>query len=211
MFHYTKKYGRILLVPCCIFFLFSCNSINSNQDVRKQILEPPNPYATVDKSPMDISYFPVNYPMLKMDGNDTSSLVIRLVYSRPQKNGRSVFGKEAAGCIQQYGSYWRLGANEASEIEFFKPVTIQGQRIASGRYVIYCIPFENEWTIVLNSNLFSWGLHQNTAKDVARVKIPAEKTTRRIEYFTMVFQPSTSGAQLVMAWDDVKAVLPITF
>jgi hypothetical protein len=186
--------------------------VNTSSDVPKQIIEPPNPYAVVDKSPMDISYYPVNYPMLKMDGNDTTSLVIRLMYSRPQKNGRIVFSNAPSPeCIQQYGVYWRLGANEASEIEFFKPVTIGGQKIPKGRYVIYCIPFENEWTIVLNNNLFSWGLHQNSTKDFARIKIPAEKTNRIIEYFTMVFQPSATGAELVMVWDNVKAVLPISF
>lgn len=205
----NKKYLGILTL-CCIHFFISCTSVNTApDDIRTQLIEPPNPYAVVDKSPMDISYYPVNYPLLKMDGKDSSGLTARLVYSRPQKNGRTVFGNEK--CIQQYGAYWRLGANEASEIEFFKPVTIQGQLIAKGRYIIYCIPFENEWTIVLNNNLFSWGLHQDSTKDIARVKIPVLKTARSIEYFTMVFQPSATGANLVMVWDYTKAVLPISF
>ena len=166
----------------------------------------------VDKSPMDMSYYPNGYPVLKIQDKATDPIVARVIYSRPQKNGRTIFGNEAPPkCVQQYGNYWRLGANEATEIEFFKAVTIAGKKMAKGRYVIYCIPFENEWTIVLNNNLFSWGLHQNSTKDFARIKIPAEKTNRVIEYFTMVFQPSATGADLVMVWDNVKAVLPISF
>lgn len=208
----SKKYLSILSL-CGILFFSSCTSISTAPDLPKQqLIEPANPYAAVDKSPVDISYYPVNYPMLKMDGTDTSSLIARLIYSRPQKNGRTIFGSELPPkCIQQYGTYWRLGANEASEIEFFIPVTIEGQRIPKGRYVMYCIPFENEWTIVFNSNLFSWGLHQDSTKDIARVKVATAKSSRSIESFTMVFHQSAAGADLIMAWDDVKAVLPISF
>jgi hypothetical protein len=40
--------------------------------------------------------------------------VARLIYSRPTKNGRVIFGD-----LLEYGKVWRLGANEATEIEFF--------------------------------------------------------------------------------------------
>jgi hypothetical protein len=209
MLQYTKFLILQALLCMC---LISCNSINDVQDAPKQIVVAPNPYAIIDKSPLDISYYPVNYPMLKMEGKDTNSLTARLIYSRPQKNGRVVFGSELPPkCIQQYGTYWRLGANEASEIEFFKPVSIEGQHIPKGRYVIYCIPFEKEWTIVLNSNLYSWGLHVDTTKDFAKIKISVIKTNKVIEYFSMVFHQSAAGADLIMTWDDVKAVLPISF
>ena len=32
-----------------------------------------------------------------------------------------------------------------------------------------------------------------------------------IEYFTMLFQKSTSGCDLVMAWGDMKVLLPVNF
>jgi hypothetical protein len=102
-------------------------------------------------------------------------------------------------------------AIEASEIEFFKSVTIEGQRISKGRYIIYCIPFEDKWVIVFNTNLFSWGLHQDTDKDIAKIEIPVYKSEKNIEYFTMVFQPSATGANLIMGWDNVQAALPISF
>jgi len=41
--------------------------------------------------------------------------------------------------------------------------------------------------------------------------IPVKKTSVDFEYFTMVFQPITNGAQLVMAWDDTEGRLPINF
>lgn len=211
MLKIKTTYGLIAVLIACSFI--ACTSANNNPpETPKPVIEPVNPYAAVDKSPMDMSYYPVNYPMQVMSGNDSSGLVARVIYSRPQKNGRRVFSDEAPPkSVQQYGTYWRLGANEASEIEFFKPVTIHERKIPKGRYIIYCIPFEDKWTIVLNTNLFDWGLHPDASKDIARIDIPAEKTSRPVEYFTMVFQQSATGANLVMAWDSVKAVLPISF
>ena len=69
----------------------------------------------MDKSPLDISYYPVDYPVLKIQDKMNEPLVARVVYSRPQKNGRTLFGD-----LVSYGKVWRLGANEATEIEFFK-------------------------------------------------------------------------------------------
>ena len=166
----------------------------------------PNPYAIVDISPMDMSYFPVDYPKRKMTHDITTPPVMRVIYSRPHRQGRVIFGN-----LQQYGVPWRLGANEATEIEFFRDVTIQNKKINPGRYIIYCIPYENKWTIVLNNDIYTWGLKIDSTKDDVRFDVPIKKTTVNFEYFTMVFRPIVGGAELVMAWDDTEARLPINF
>jgi hypothetical protein len=164
-----------------------------------------NPYAPVDVSPVDISYFPVEYPIEHMYNRVTKPLVARVIYSRPHRQGRKIFG-----ALLKYGEPWRLGANEATEIEFFKPVEIEGKKISSGRYTMYAIPFDGRWTIVFNSNSDVWGLIPDPSKDVYKVDIPVQTTNSPIEYFSMVFQHSEKGADLVMAWDSVIAKLPIT-
>jgi hypothetical protein len=155
---------------------------------------------------MDMSYFPVNYSQRKMTHEIITPPVIRVIYSRPHRQGRSIFGD-----LLKYGEPWRLGANEASEIEFFRNVTIQNKKVTAGRYIIYSIPYENKWTIILNNDLYTWGLKIDSTKDLIRFDIPIKKTTVDFEYFTMVFQPINDGADLVMAWDDTEARLPINF
>ncbi len=168
-----------------------------------------NPYATHDQSPMDMSYFPQDYPVLRMNGTDSVKLLARVIYSRPQKKGRNIFG-DTEKSLRQYGKEWRLGANEATEIEFFKPVTIAGKKIDKGRYIIYCIPYPDKWTIILNSNLYTWGLHMDATKDIFKTDIPTSEQSPVIEDFTMVFEPASYGTDLLMTWDNVKAVLPIS-
>ena len=165
-----------------------------------------NPYAAIDISPVDISYFPSDYPVRKMSNEAIGMPVARVIYSRPHKQGRKIFGS-----LLPYGEPWRLGANEATEIEFFQPVTIQNKNISKGRYIIYSIPDASQWTIVFNSNIYSWGLKPDPKQDVQRFQVPATVAPSVVEYFTMVFEKNDNGAYLIMAWDEVMAKLPISF
>jgi len=165
-----------------------------------------NAYAPVDISPMDMCYFPADYPILKMSNKTTAPPVARVVYSRPHLQGRTLFKD-----ILKYGEPWRLGANEATEIDLYTDATIQGKKIKAGRYVLYCIPEQDKWTIVLNSNIDSWGLHPDASKDIARFVIPSTQTQNTIEFFTIIFQKTATGADLLMAWDNVEARLPVSF
>jgi hypothetical protein len=165
-----------------------------------------NTYASVDISPMDMSYFPVDYPKLKMANANTPQPVTRLIYSRPHLQRRSLFNG-----ILKYDEAWRLGANEASEIQFYRNVTIQGKKIKAGRYIIYGIPHKDKWTIILNSNIDTWGLKQDSTKDVGRFQIPITTNGTSLEYFTMVFEKMDKGANLIIAWADIVVKLPIEF
>jgi hypothetical protein len=132
--------------------------------------------------------------------------VARIIYSRPHRQDRQIFGQ-----IVKWGEPWRLGANEATEIQLFQPITIQGKRVERGQYILYAIPHEDRWTIIFNSNLFTWGLKFDLSKDVARFDVPATKKDQQVEYFSMVFETTATGADLVMAWEDREARLPIQF
>ena len=168
---------------------------------------------SIDKSPMDMIYYPEDYPKQKMLTPNLANPVARIIYSRPQINKRIIFADSSVlqNVIQRYGQDWRLGANEATEIEFFKQVTINRRKIAPGRYIMYCIPYPDKWNIVFNENLYSWGLHIDKTKDIAEIEIPVIKNDVEIEYFTMLFQSSIYGCDLVMAWGNAKTVLPIHF
>lgn len=167
---------------------------------------PPNPYSNVDISPMDMSYFPVDYPKIKMADSSAPPPLARVIYSRPHLGKRHLFRD-----LLKYDEPWRLGANESTEIAFYKPVTIQGKKVAAGRYIIYAIPHADTWTIVLNSNIDTWGLRQDPAKDVQRFDIPVLTNQPMLEYFTMVFQKTETGADLVVGWETIVAKLPVTF
>jgi Protein of unknown function (DUF2911) len=161
----------------------------------------------LDKSPMDMSYYPNRYPILKIQDKVTEPPVARVIYSRPQKNGRVIFGE-----LLEYGKVWRLGANEATEIEFYSDVKINDVKVKKGQYTMYGIPNKEKWTIIINKETDTWGSFKYDEKnDLLRVDVPVQKQTEITEAFVMAFERSETGASLIIAWDDVKLNLPIVF
>lgn len=181
----------------------SGNNIKVSDTLDNDIPKTANP--PVDKSSMDISYYPVDFPVRKMGGLEKGSPVMRVLYSRPALDGRKMFGN-----IVKFGKPWRLGANEATEIEFFRNVSILDKNIPAGRYVLYCVPLENKWTIKLSDDLYTWGLKIDPENDLYNFEVPVQPLGFTMEYLSMQFIPSSKGAALRISWEKIKVELPIT-
>jgi hypothetical protein len=201
-------------LPLTFIFIivFSCRN-NQPAPVQQVNVEPAatksqekSRASNMDKSPMDIAYFPEDFPVLKMSGKETGEPIARIIYSRPSKDGREIFGN-----VVKYGTYWRLGANEGTEIEFFRDVTVNRTKVKKGRYIIYSVPYKNKWTIKLNSDLYTWGLSIHSKMDVYSFDVPVTAATNNYEVLTMKFEPKDNGAQLMIAWDSVRTYLPFTY
>ena len=159
----------------------------------------------LDKSPLDIAYFPADYPLLKTQNKAPLSPLVRVIYSRPQRDNRIVFGE-----LVEYGKVWRLGANEATEIEFFKDATIAGKKVPKGRYTIYAIPTTTKWTIILNRDTDTWGAFvYDEKKDLFRTEVPVQTLLTPVDAFSIYFTKADKGAQMVIAWENAGASIPI--
>ena len=172
-----------------------------------------NPYVVMDQSPMDMIYLPADYPLKRMQlptAQKITAPAVRVIYSRPHKKGRKIFGADSSA-LCPYSKEWRLGANEATEITFFRTVSINGKNIGPGIFTMFCIPSADSWEIIFNADTNIWGLNRNPSKDVFSVVIPVKMQEPSIEDFTMSFQETKEGGNLLMAWDNVKVDLPIVY
>jgi hypothetical protein len=76
---------------------------------------------------------------------------------------------------------------------------------------MYAIPYPEKWTIIFNKDTDTWGAFQyDTKKDVLRVDGKIEKT-EPVESYSMYFEKNGSGINLVIAWDDTRALVPFSF
>jgi len=147
----------------------------------------------MDKSPMDAVSFPSSYKI--------SDKIVKVVYSRPQLKGRDLAKLAPAGKI------WRTGANEAAEITFYKDVTFGGQAVNAGRYSLFTIPNEGEWTIILSTAKNVWGAYfYKQGEDVVRVKGKVSESEDTIEAFSMIFDEDMN---LHMGWGNTIVSLTI--
>ncbi len=90
-------------------------------------------------------------PPAKVSQTLASGAEISVDYSRPSLKGRPLSQLAPAGQV------WRTGANEATVFETNKEVTIEGQKLPAGKYSLYSIPGDNEWTIIFNKTWQQWG------------------------------------------------------
>jgi hypothetical protein len=162
----------------------------------------------MDASPMDAAYFPNRAAFRAFADTDAQKMamqpVMKVVYSRPQKKGRDIFGD-----LISYGEVWRAGANESTEITFFEDVVVGDTKVKAGRYTLYTVPGEDEWEVMINTDLDGWGAYAYDAdKNVAAITVPAMETEDTVEAFTIMFEEVEDGAHLIMAWDDTMVRVP---
>ncbi|NAS32464.1 DUF2911 domain-containing protein [Flavobacteriaceae bacterium R38] len=151
----------------------------------------------LDKSPADIALY--------RGGDRRSPVLIKTTYGRPMLKGRKI-GTELA----PYGKIWRTGANEATEVTFYKDATVGGKKVKAGTYVLHTIPGEKEWTVILNTNLNVWGAYQHDAsKDVAKFTVPASTGGQSLEAFSIAYQKEDTGVNIVLGWDTTRVAIPV--
>ncbi len=133
---------------------------------------------------------------------------VKLTYSQPHKNGRAIFGS-----LVPYGQVWRTGANEATEITITRDIKINGADLKAGSYSLFTIPGKDTWTVILNADLGLWGAYNYNAKlDVLRFEVPVTPVTEFVyEAFTILIDPRNAKADLVLAWDKTKIIIPLQF
>jgi hypothetical protein len=138
-------------------------------------------------------------------------LDVKVVYGRPYKKGRLIFGEENNEALVPYGKYWRLGANEATEITFSKDVNFGDVPVKAGSYRMYAVPQAEAWTLTLNSELGKFGYFEpNYALDVAKLDVSADPKTDETEQLTITFDPDSTGViTMNIAWDKTLVVVPI--
>lgn len=131
---------------------------------------------------------------------------IELTYSRPSAKGRTIYGD-----LVPYDKLWRTGANAATKIIFSNPVEIGGKKLDSGTYVLYTIPGEISWEVILNKGLENWGIDGYKEKeDVVRFSVIPRKIKPKLETFTMEFSDiKPKSVILDIKWEKTGVSIPI--
>ena len=152
-------------------------------------------FPEMDASPMDLA-------MARPDKK--SPPFARVIYSRPQKKGRDIFGG-----LVPYGEVWRTGANEATELDIYVPLKFGNTVLQPGNYTLYTIPDQDNWTVIINSDTNVWGAFSyKKEKDVARITVPCEQAVAPIEPLSMIFKTDSKGTILMIGWDDHYVEIP---
>lgn len=145
---------------------------------------------------------------------------ISVVYGRPYKRGRNnIFGSKESSALVPFGERWRTGANEATEITFTRPVLVAGKPLAAGTYSLFTTPRADSWSVHFNSRLGLDGMGMLVDGKFSPVAleptdvltVTAQPTTLKeeVDQFTIDFERTAAGADLVMRWITTEVRVPI--
>jgi hypothetical protein len=142
------------------------------------------------------SLSPLETLELKLDGVKTT-----IVYCRPSARGRTMIGGK-----EPFGEVWRTGANAATTVEFAKDVTVEGKTLPAGKYSLFSIPNEQEWTIIFNTVPSQWGAYDyDKSKDALRVSVKVERPKRFVEQFTI----APENDRVSLTWENYRVAFTV--
>jgi hypothetical protein len=171
----------------------------------------PPSLAGSDASPMDLVQYPSMSRFRNFAENEeelaAATPKVRVVYSRPQMKGRTIFGE-----LVKFGEPWRLGANETTTITFYEDVMIGGKDIKKGTYGLMAVVDKAEWEFIIHKNVVSWGnANHNDDDNIASAKAAVTASSTSLESLSMAFdKKDDKNIDLVVGWDKTQVRLPIT-
>lgn len=154
-------------------------------------------FEKLDKTPHDIAYY---------RESRISKPIVKVLYGRPtSKKKVEVFGTEIP-----FNEIWRTGANEATEIKLYKDITFGGKKVKAGTYVLYTIPNEKTWKVILSSNTDVLGAYQyDPIFNVAEIEVPVSKA-ENLDTFSIGFKKvKVDSINMVLAWKSTRVKVPI--
>jgi len=137
-------------------------------------------------------------PLVEVRGNVVDAEVA-IAYSSPAVKGRTIWGD-----LVPYGKVWRTGANEATTFETDSAIQIQGEILPAGKYGLFAIPGELEWTWIFNEVWDQWGAFKyDEKKDVLRIKAAPQASPVFYERMTFVIKEQAISLQ----WENLSVNL----
>ena len=138
-------------------------------------------------------------------------------FSRPGVKGRVIWGD-----IVPYGMYpgvkysndkpypWRAGADENTTISVSKDVTIDGKKLAAGKYGIHMIASETDWIVIFSKKNEDWGSYTYDEKEDALRITVKPVTAPHEEWLTFGFDNlAGTSATAFMHWEKLKVPFKI--
>lgn len=130
---------------------------------------------------------------------------ISIDYSAPSKRGRVIMGE-----LVPYGNVWRTGANAATTLVTAADLMIGSLHVPAGKYTLYTIPGEKEWTLIVNKQTGQWGSDYDEAQDLGRVKMSVKALPEVTETFAIGLAGTKgSNGVLTFTWETTQASVPL--
>lgn len=129
---------------------------------------------------------------------------VKINYGAPAVKERVIWGE-----VVPYDKIWRAGANEATTIEFSTDVNMEGQKLKAGKYALFMIPGQTEWTVIFNKKHDQWGAYSySEADDELRITVTPKLNEGMQERLTYsIHDMKMDMGYVKLAWEKMRLYL----
>jgi hypothetical protein len=189
-----KTYQTILSAAMIAMVFASCSESKTSESGESEIITETNEAAEAAESRPS--------PLMVKEGQ-IAGKAFKVQYGSPAVKGRELWGD-----LVPYNVVWRTGANEASYVDLAEDMTVEGQKLAAGKYSLFTIPKETgPWTVIFNSE---WDLEHghfqyDEKNDVLRVEVEPVWGDSNQESLSMEIE----NPGIVIRWEKLKLHISI--
>ncbi len=127
---------------------------------------------------------------------------ISITYYRPVARGRDLFGD-----LVDFNEVWQPGANNATVFEIDKDIKVEGETLEAGKYSLWSIPGESEWTFIFSNEHDAWHTEYPKGEDELRVKV---KSIQGMHMETLAYYfPMVEGKEATLHFHWGETIVPL--
>ncbi|MEM6321457.1 MAG: DUF2911 domain-containing protein [Bacteroidota bacterium] len=130
---------------------------------------------------------------------------VKVSYGRPGVKGREIFGN-----LVPFNKIWRAGANAPTTFSVDDDITINGEALKKGEYVVLVQPSADSWDIIFNSNPKTSYSNYLSDDNELVLSVSTQRTADLVETFTISTSDiKDSRMKMTMAWENTQVTLDL--
>lgn len=127
---------------------------------------------------------------ITIDGNKMS-----IDYGQPLLRGRAMLSRASVGTV------WRLGMNEATEIDSEADMVIEGTELQAGKYSLWAKMIgDSEWVLAFHEVTGVWGQPELRFGYVAELPLKLETVREDFDRLTIDLKNKDDSAEITIHW-----------
>jgi hypothetical protein len=120
---------------------------------------------------------------------------VTIDYGRPSLKGRDIFS------MVQPGMVWRLGMNQATQIESTGDLVVAGKEVKAGKYTLWAKKTgADSWTLAFHPKTGVWGAPPLKDGYIAELPLKTEKVGDSAEELTITLADNNGKAGINIHW-----------
>ena len=145
----------------------------------------------------------VSLPALSQNRGKAEAIVkgknISIDYGRPALQGRDMLGMARPGIV------WRLGMDEATEIQTAATLVVAGKELKPGKYTLWAKKTgPSDWILAFHPMTGVWGDPPLESGFIAEMPLKLDKTPTSIEQLTINVADKAGDAAIMIRWGNAQ-------